>query len=109
MFEPSGLLEVLTFDHGHWRSFYGDVVKAKQYAYGNPILAREMLKHDLGVALQVPSRVVIFETPNGAVRISYDPPSSPVSRLNNSHVDVVAAGPDEKVIDFWTDLAGASA
>src|SRR5271167_2476799 len=38
-FGPSGFVHVLTFDHGHWMNLYGLGLRAKQYTYGNPLLA----------------------------------------------------------------------
>jgi hypothetical protein len=69
-FGPSGFLHVLSFDHGHWLSLYGAQEKAKQYTYGNPLLAYTMIKHDIGVCFQVPFRILIYENQIGEVRIA---------------------------------------
>ena len=66
-FGPSGFLHILSFDHGHWLNFYGENAKAKQYTYGNPLLAYTMVKHDIGVCFQVLFRILIYETQAGEV------------------------------------------
>jgi uncharacterized protein (DUF302 family) len=108
-FGPSGFLHVLTFDHGHWLKLYGIDAKAKQYTYGNPLLAHTMIKHDIGVCFQVPFRILIYEARPGEVRIAYDLPSTLMARLHNDDVDEAAVQIDPKVIAFVTGLAGASA
>jgi hypothetical protein len=35
--------------------------KARMYTIGNPLIARTMIQHDLGVGLNVPIRLMIFE------------------------------------------------
>jgi uncharacterized protein (DUF302 family) len=108
-FGPSGFLHVLTFDHGHWLKFYGIGGKAKQYTYGNPLLAHTMVKHDIGVCFQVPFRILIYETAKGGVRIAYDLPSTLMARLHNDEVNEAACKIDPKVVAFVTKLAGAPA
>ena len=108
-FGPSGFLHVLTFDHGHWLKLYGTDAKAKQYTYGNPLLAHTMVKHDIGVCFQVPFRILIYETASGEVRIAYDLPSTLMARLKNDKVNEAARRIDPKVIAFVTELAGAAA
>ena len=67
----SGFMHVLTFDQGKWLSLYGAPARAKQYTYGNPLLAATMVKHDIGVCLQVPFRILIYEAAGGKVPVSY--------------------------------------
>ena len=108
-FGRSGFLHVLTFDHGHWLKLYGIEGKAKQYTYGNPLLAHTMVKHDIGVCFQVPFRILIYETAIDEVRIAYDLPSTLMSRLHNDEVDEASRRIDLKVVAFVTELAGAPA
>ena len=68
-----------------------------------------MVKHDIGVCLQVPFRILIYEAAGGEVHLSYDLPSSLVARLHNAEVDEAAQRIDPKVIAFATELAGAPA
>jgi uncharacterized protein (DUF302 family) len=68
----TGFMRFLTPDHGALLTLFGQAVKAKFYAVGNPLLAMTMLKHDTGAALNVPVRLLIYETRDGAVRVGYD-------------------------------------
>jgi hypothetical protein len=108
LFGPSGFMHVLAFDHGKWQRLYGIEAKAKQYTYGNPILAWSMVKHDIAACSHVPFRVLIYETAAGESRIAYDLPSSLMSQLGNEVVSEAARPLDDKVTDFFTQLAGAA-
>jgi hypothetical protein len=108
LFGPSGFMHVLAFDHGKWQRLYGVVAKAKQYTYGNPILAWSMVQHDIAACSHVPFRVLIYETTQGESRIAYDLPSSLMSEVGNEAVSEAARPLDEKVTAFFTQLAGAA-
>jgi uncharacterized protein (DUF302 family) len=56
-----------------------------------------MITHDLGVGLNVPIRVLIYQTVFGEVRLAYDLPSSLMSRLNNADVSAAALKLDAKL------------
>jgi len=108
-FGPSGFVHVLSFDHGRWLQLYGVPAKVKQYTYGNPLLAYTMVKHDVGACFQVPFRVMIYETSEGEARIAYDLPSTLMSRLHNDAIDEAVGPIDQKVMAFFTEMAGAAA
>src|ERR1700679_224777 len=72
----SGFMRFQMLDHGAWLALYGDHAKCRLYILGNPLIARTMLKHDLRVGLNVPVRLIIYETTAGETRIAYDRPSS---------------------------------
>jgi uncharacterized protein DUF302 len=72
--------------------------KAKQYTYGNPILAWTMVKHDIGACSHVPFRVLIYETADGESHIAYDLPSTLMGQLENRAVNEATVPLDEKVI-----------
>src|SRR5262245_13063294 len=59
----SGFMRFQTIDHGAWLSALGigAGAKARLYTIGNPLIARTMITHDLGVGLNVPVRVLIYE------------------------------------------------
>jgi hypothetical protein len=67
-----------------------------------------MIKHDIGVCSHVPFRVLFYEGSDGKARIAYDLPSPLMSGLNNEAVENAARPIDEKVIAFFTDLAGVA-
>jgi hypothetical protein len=108
LFGSSGFMHILAFDHGKWQSLYGRPAKAKQYTYGNPILAWTMVKHDIGACSHVPFRVLIYETADGESHIAYDLPSTLMGQLENRAVNEAAVPLDEKVIAFFTEIAGAA-
>jgi uncharacterized protein (DUF302 family) len=108
----SGFMRFSTIDHGAWLSALGIApgAKARLYTIGNPLIARTMIKHDLGVGLDVPVRVLIYEDPpSGAVRLAYDLPSSLMSGLRNPDVDVAARNLDAKLVALAEVATGSSA
>lgn len=93
----SGFMRFLTNDHGAWMARVGEDAKIRSYIIGNPMVAKTMITHDPGVGLNVPVRVVIFQTATGEVRLAYDLPSSLMSRLNNDDVTAAAIMLDAKL------------
>jgi uncharacterized protein (DUF302 family) len=93
----SGFMRFLVNDHGAWLAKTGVTAKIRAYTLGNPLVARTMITHDPGVGLNVPVRVVIFETASGEVRLAYDLPSSLMSRLHNEDVSTAAFKLDAKL------------
>jgi Domain of unknown function DUF302 len=57
----SGFMRFLMIDHGVWLARNGLDAKARMYTIGNPLIAWTMIKHDLGVGLNVPIRLMIYE------------------------------------------------
>ena len=105
----SGFMRFLMLDHGAWLALYGDHVKCRLYILGNPLIARTMLKHDVRVGLNVPPRLIIYETAEGEVRIAYDLPSSLMSRLNNPEVAAAAEKLDAKLAALAAGAVGTEA
>jgi uncharacterized protein (DUF302 family) len=105
----SGFMRFLTVDHGAWLSQIGVVAKARMYTIGNPLIARTMITHDLGVGLNVPIRLMIYEEASGTVRLVYDLPSSLMSRLRNEEVAAAARKLDAKLIALAELATAASA
>jgi uncharacterized protein (DUF302 family) len=68
-----------------------------------------MIDHAPGVGLNVPVRVLVFETAAGEVRLSYDLPSSLMSRLNSNDVSAAAAKLDAKLRALAELATGAAA
>lgn len=93
----SGFMRFLTNDHGAWMARLGADAKIRSYIIGNPLVARTMITHDPGVGLNVPIRVLIFQTASGEVHLCYDLPSSLMSRLNNERVTAAALKLDAKL------------
>jgi uncharacterized protein (DUF302 family) len=93
----SGFMRFLTSDHGAWMARVGVQAKIRSYIIGNPLIAQTMITHDPGVGLNVPIRVVIYQTASGETRLAYDLPSSLMSRLKNNEVSAAAIKLDAKL------------
>ncbi len=106
----SGFMRFLDIDHGVWLSRIGLPARCKLYILGNPLIARTMLEHDLGVGLNVPVRMMIYEDPaTGKTRLAYDLPSSLMARLSNHKVTAAAKRLDEKLAELATAVTGVKA
>ena len=106
----SGFMRFLELDHGGWMALVGLKARAKVYIIGNPLIARTMIEHDIGVGLNVPVRVLIYEDPgSGSCRIAYDLPSSLMGRLKNERVTAAAKRLDQKLSELAETATGARA
>jgi uncharacterized protein (DUF302 family) len=105
----SGFMRFLVLDHGAWLKLYDVKTRSRLYTLGNPLIAKTMLSHDLGAALNVPVRLFIYETENEEVRLGYDLPSSLMSRLNNAEVTAAAEKLDAKLAALAERATGAKA
>jgi uncharacterized protein (DUF302 family) len=105
----SGFMRFLVLDHGAWSGLYGEPTKSRQYIVGNPLIARTMMKHDLGVGLNVPVRVLIHEPPGGGTQLDYDLPSSLINRLDNAEVTAAARKLDAKLAALVEHVLGEQA
>ena len=106
----SGFILFLEADHGAWMARVGLQARAKLYIIGNPLIARTMIEHEIGVGLNVPVRVLIYEEPRtGTCRLAYDLPSSLMARLKNDMVTKAAKRLDQKLSALAETATGASA
>lgn len=111
----SGFMLFFEADHGAWMKKLsihqpGCEARAKLYILGNPLIAATMIRHDLGVGLNVPVRVLIYEDPrSGACRLAYDLPSSLMARLKNDRVNAAARELDRKLRALAEAVTGATA
>jgi uncharacterized protein (DUF302 family) len=106
----SGFMRFHTIDHGAWLAALGNSAKARMYTIGNPLIARTMIKHDLGVGLNVPVRIAVYQEPSsGKVRVAYNLPSSLMSALENNDVSEAAQALDAKLIALAEKVSGAKA
>jgi len=107
---PSGFMRFLDIDHGAWMTRIGLKTKCKLYILGNPLIARTMLKHNLGVGLNVPVRAMIYEDQKtGKTRLAYDLPSSLMARLGDENVTEAAKKLDEKLEALAKAVTGVDA
>ena len=82
---------------GGFLTLMGLPSKVWQYTIGNPLIAFTMLRHDVGAALNVPVRLIIFEGEDGRTHIGYDRPSSLMSRLRSAELAAAAQKLDDKL------------
>jgi uncharacterized protein (DUF302 family) len=108
--KTSGFMCFHMIDHGAWLAALGSKSRTKMYTIGNPLIARTMIKYDLGVGLNVPVRVAVHEDPaTKKVRVSYNLPSSLMSALANDDVSKAAKGLDAKLMALAEKVTGAPA
>ena len=106
----SGFMRFHTADHGAWLAVLGSTGKARMYTIGNPLIARTMMKYDLGVGLNVPVRIAVYQDPSsGKVHVSYNLPSSLMSALYNKDVSEAAHALDARLIALAEKVSGAKA
>ena len=106
----SGFMRFHTIDHGAWLQELGSSAKARMYTIGNPLIARTMIKYDLGVGLNVPVRIAVYEErSSGKVRVAYYLPSSLMSALHDKDVSDAAQALDAKLIALAESVSGAKA
>jgi uncharacterized protein (DUF302 family) len=106
----SGFMRFHTIDHGAWLAALGYSGKARMYTIGNPLIARTMITHDLGVGLNVPVRIEVYQEPSsGKVHVSYNLPSSLMSALGNKDVSEAAHALDAKLVELAEKASEAKA
>ncbi|KAI0340216.1 hypothetical protein BDW22DRAFT_1360759 [Trametopsis cervina] len=64
--------------HSEWMSVYYQkpFLKTIIFTLGNPLLAKEIMKHDMISGLHIPPKMIVQETEDGGTKISWDRPSS---------------------------------
>src|SRR5262249_32366286 len=70
--------------------------KAIQYLVGNPLIALQMTRRNLGAGLYAPLRVLIYEE-DGKTFVEYDKASSLFGQFKDPHIDAVASTLDQKL------------
>jgi hypothetical protein len=93
----SGLMRFLSLNHGDFLTLMGLPAKVRQYAIGNALLAVTMLQHDVGAALNVPDRLLLYKGKDGRTRLGYDRPSSFMDRVSNPEFSAAARKLDTKL------------
>jgi uncharacterized protein (DUF302 family) len=106
----SAFMRFHTIDHGAWLQDLGSSAKARMYTIGNPLIARTIIKYDLGVGLNVPVRIAVYEErSSGKVRVAYYLPSSLMSALHDKDVSEAAQALDAKLVALAELVSGAKA
>jgi hypothetical protein len=85
-------------DHGVLFPLIGQPLrKSFRYHIGNPLIAIQMERKNMGVALYAPLTVLAYEQAPGSVRVEYDMPSSSFGQFKDPDIDKVAAVLDNKL------------
>ena len=106
----SGFMRFHTIDHGAWLAALGSSGKTKMYTIGNPLIARTMIKYDLGVGLNVPVRIAVYENAStGKAKVAYTLPSSLMNALHNQDISDAAKALDAKLIALAESVSGSKA
>jgi uncharacterized protein (DUF302 family) len=105
----SGFMRFDVIDHGHWLATIGQRAKAVMVVLGNPLIARTMLRHDIGAGLNVPVRIFIYQHSDGKARVAYDLPSTLMSNLPGEDVAEAASKLDAKLVALAEHISGVKA
>jgi hypothetical protein len=84
-------------NHGGLFRLIGRSRNAVRYTIGNPRIALQMTRHDIGAALYVPFNLLVIEYAASSVRVEYDLPSSLLGQFGNPDILQVATQLDQKI------------
>jgi uncharacterized protein (DUF302 family) len=93
----SGFMLFGTIDHGTLLTLAGQQRQGVQYVLGNPLIAIEMTRHNLGSGLYAPLRLLVYEDDRGRTCLEYDKPSSLFGQFSNDRISSVAILLDRKI------------
>lgn len=93
---PHGMMIFFRVDLGPTASLKGARRECTLYLIGNPLIATEIVSHDMRAGLLVPFGVQVYSE-GGAGIISYILPSSTLGTLGNAEIDKIGKGLDEKI------------
>ncbi|MDR3661025.1 MAG: DUF302 domain-containing protein [Mycobacterium sp.] len=97
---PHSFVSFWTFDPTPMMALAGHRARAITYLVGNNVIAETMYRHDPGVMLYAPLRVAIYESPDGAVHLSVDQPSSRFASFGDPGIAEVGSRLDAKFADL---------
>jgi uncharacterized protein (DUF302 family) len=103
------LMVFWTFDHGLLLAMIGRPRKAKRYLLGNPLIALQMMQHDIRAGLYAPLTILVHELNAGTVCVEYDRPSSLFGQFGNRAVLEVSQSLDEKLAQVIETVARGAA
>ena len=93
---PHGMMIFFRVDLGLSASLKGERRECTLYLIGNPLIATEIIAHDMRAGLLVPFGVQVYSE-GGTGIISYNRPSSTLGTLENAEIDKIGKGLDEKI------------
>jgi uncharacterized protein (DUF302 family) len=104
---PFGLMTFIRLELGTIASLKGTQRQCCLFLVGNPLIATEIVGHDLRGAMLVPFRVEIYRDAEAVgASLSYDLPSSSLATLGNQAIDVIGASLDAKMDKVVAALPG---
>jgi len=102
------LMVFFSQNHGGLFLLLGQQRKAMRYTLGNPRIAIQMTRHDIGAGLYVPLTILVHETDQKSTRIVFDKPSSLLNQFAIPEISEIAKELDlklEKVIEKAAQLS----
>ncbi len=105
MLGSSGLMIVGKVDPGAFLSLLGKPKKAVLYILANPLVANAMFEVTSAVVEFAPLRLVVYEDTDGVAKISYEKPSTALSRFGSDAINAVAERLDLKLNALATSAA----
>ncbi|WP_232037356.1 DUF302 domain-containing protein [Sphingobium amiense] len=93
---PHGMMIFFRIDLGPTASLKGQRRECTLYLIGNPLIATQIVAHDIRAGLLVPFGVQIYSD-GGNAMISYNRPSSALASLGNAEIDKIGQGLDAKI------------
>jgi uncharacterized protein (DUF302 family) len=92
----SGFMLFGTIDHGELLTLFAEPRKAIQYVVGNPLIALQMIRRNVGAGLYAPLRVLVYEE-DGKTIVECDKPSSLFGQFQDPEIFAVGSGLDAKL------------
>jgi len=100
-------LYFLELNHHRWLTVYESRVHpvAAVYTIGNPLIAQNMMQHDIRAGYTVPLRLMILEKANGTgTDVIYHLPSSVMALSSNLDLKVILQELDEKLENLVSNI-----
>jgi uncharacterized protein DUF302 len=93
-------LRYARLDGGAFFARAGHGTACTTYLMGNHVFAEMMFRHDPGILLYAPLRVVIFEDKGGNTHLAVDQPSTRFDTFGNPDIAAVGRMLDERLADL---------
>ncbi len=93
-------LRYARLDGGAFFARAGHGTACTTYLMGNHVFAEMMFRHDPGILLYAPLRVVIFEDKQGNTHLAVDQPSTRFDTFGNPDIAAVGRMLDERLADL---------
>ncbi|GAD99496.1 hypothetical protein MYCGRDRAFT_109813 [Paecilomyces variotii No. 5] len=91
---PSGFVQFYSMEYDKWLKLYdiGNGRRCIRVLLGNPLIAKTILEHELGVGLYVPVELLLLETEDKEnTKVIYIVPSSLIASVNRGNEELKKA------------------